>query len=151
MLKRVQGTRSAGQRIRANGRKSSMCTSTPINPLVRKFIRPKTTSENHFFATTFLTSTARGNPDVEAAIYLDMGPIPVRTGEPAWDASLFWLDRAYPRSHGETPIINTSSVALGGLSPFARGNLCLVKICLPLRGPIPVRTGEPTHSAILPN
>ena len=72
-----------------------------------------------------------------------MGPIPVRTGEPAPDSAQQETTGAYPRSHGGTRSTKAGSKWLKGLSPFARGNLLVVACLWCGPGPIPVRTGEP--------
>ena len=81
------------------------------------------------------------------AVVVAAGPIPVRTGEPS-NSSRRWLRlRAYPRSHGGTEAFAATELGVTGLSPFARGNHHEQHLTLYFRGPIPVRTGEPSVSA----
>ena len=55
---------------------------------------------------------------------------------------MIWL-RAYPRAYGGTCLISLGAALRVGLSPCVRGNRAGAQRLLKLRGPIPVRTGEP--------
>ena len=90
-----------------------------------------------------LSPLARGNPRKPLPNRRARGPIPARTGQPAfacWNAMLWW---AYPRSHGATALRFFLAGRAGGLSPLARGNQKLLGALAGLKGPIPARTGQP--------
>ncbi len=93
-----------------------------------------------------LSPFARGNHLPPAHGCAAEGPIPVRTGEPPGRRRSPEHRRAYPRSHGGTSSASVKGVLRRGLSPFARGNRQRARRHRPVRGPIPVRTGEPPPS-----
>ena len=71
-----------------------------------------------------LSPLARGNPKTKARRWCTAGPIPARTGQPAWPGGAAHSWRAYPRSHGATVSSLWGCKPPWGLSPLARGNLC---------------------------
>ena len=71
------------------------------------------------------------------------GPIPARTGQPVAATRLFWMMRAYPRSHGATGLALARLRCGWGLSPLARGNQVPTVKTRCIAGPIPARTGQP--------
>ena len=94
-----------------------------------------------------LSPLARGNPNCRRARAQPPGPIPARTGQPRPDADLRRSTRAYPRSHGATPMLGGMKKPPRGLSPLARGNPCQCWRYGAPGGPIPARTGQPPRHA----
>ncbi len=74
---------------------------------------------------------------------LVLGAIPARTGEPHIAIVGVLKKRAYPRTHGGTPVMSVIPVIRQGLSPHARGNHLYGLSGILRSGPIPARTGEP--------
>ena len=70
-----------------------------------------------------LSPLARGNPAVVRAVSWGVGPIPARTGQPAFQHAHTAALKAYPRSHGATSGRLMILRYRSGLSPLARGNL----------------------------
>ena len=90
-----------------------------------------------------LSPLARGNPLQCACVCLRPGPIPARAGEPFCVHFINPKLRAYPRSRGGTHQSDIAQHQHQGLSPLARGNLCVEHHRGTLGGPIPARAGEP--------
>ena len=72
-----------------------------------------------------------------------LGPIPARAGEPTQSQWASHQQRAYPRSRGGTVEELPPLLAVGGLSPLARGNQRYQGRSAKRGGPIPARAGEP--------
>ena len=71
------------------------------------------------------------------------GPIPACAGEPFLCQRSRSCCRAYPRMRGGTPLHQTSTVSIVGLSPHARGNHTEAACYVASVGPIPACAGEP--------
>ena len=92
-----------------------------------------------------LSPLARGNRAVAVWRAHGVGPIPARTGQPRAACTRSEPCRAYPRSHGATWAVVGAGAAAWGLSPLARGNQDVDAFGAHLEGPIPARTGQPSH------
>ena len=90
-----------------------------------------------------LSPLARGNHTNAQAVNFLFGPIPARAGEPRARGWRHVDGGAYPRSRGGTKISPGRHHSNQGLSPLARGNLCLSAGVKKPLGPIPARAGEP--------
>ncbi len=71
------------------------------------------------------------------------GPIPACAGEPIDLTPEEKTEWAYPRMRGGTNKRELVEWAQSGLSPHARGNLCLCRFVIFFMGPIPACAGEP--------
>ncbi len=69
--------------------------------------------------------------------------IPVHTGKPSETLSPSTVNSVYPRTHGETVIINRHYQPPQGLSPYTRGNHPLTRQYHQRKWSIPVHTGKP--------
>ena len=85
----------------------------------------------------------RGNPDDRSSVNVPTGPIPARAGKPSRSGADSTKTRAYPRSCGETPMIEAVSTSPQGLSPLVRGNRPPRSVATQTVGPIPARAGKP--------
>ena len=90
-----------------------------------------------------LSPLARGNRAPGGKPCKGEGPIPARTGQPLQGHAGGALRRAYPRSHGATPVVSSAILSAKGLSPLARGNRRSGTPQSASLGPIPARTGQP--------
>ena len=75
--------------------------------------------------------------------HLGLRSIPVGTGNPSGFAMMPRLIGVYPRGHGESLPLPSSSPATSGLSPWARGIPFALPDPVASRGSIPVGTGNP--------
>ncbi len=96
-----------------------------------------------------LSPLARGNRAASAALPLQGGPIPARTGQPRCWRAYSTQHAAYPRSHGATYRPASFTGNRRGLSPLARGNLARTLVTRHPAGPIPARTGQPPQAQTL--
>ena len=92
-----------------------------------------------------LSPLARGNLKAFRKQGDAFGPIPARTGQPGCPEPPGRCSRAYPRSHGATKAMGAKAANVVGLSPLARGNQKPLLKPSVLMGPIPARTGQPSH------
>ena len=99
-----------------------------------------------------LSPRARGNLDRDVRPGGRERSIPACTGEPPTVAQSSSASTVYPRVHGGTTLLTLLLLALGGLSPRARGNRVYSLSCSAVTGSIPACTGEPGagSSAVAP-
>ncbi len=90
-----------------------------------------------------LSPPARGNHRECVGRTVRCGPIPASAGEPWATSGGGCLPRAYPRQRGGTRLFPDCGLAVGGLSPPARGNLGRAGEQPIMSGPIPASAGEP--------
>ena len=90
-----------------------------------------------------LSPHARGNLPLILAIPKFARSIPARAGKPPSRGSSRFLLWVYPRTRGETALLDDTEFALEGLSPHARGNRRFGAGVLIRRGSIPARAGKP--------
>ncbi len=90
-----------------------------------------------------LSPPARGSPNGRSALTARIGPIPARAGEPRTRPPVAALGWAYPRPRGGALVELEEVSPLRGLSPPARGSLCLPSDAGCRPRPIPARAGEP--------
>ena len=98
-------------------------------------------------ATKGLSPWARGIPIGRRPAAPTLRSIPVGTGNPHPLPRPRSGNRVYPRGHGESPASKVAAVAARGLSPWARGILCLQVADRRYVGSIPVGTGNPPPRA----
>ena len=96
---------------------------------------------------TGLSPRVRGNRRLRACACLGVGSIPARAGEPCNLDRFGGLCWVYPRACGGTASTSAWSALSRGLSPRVRGNPHHERDCLPGRGSIPARAGEPPSVA----
>ena len=90
-----------------------------------------------------LSPYTRGNPSLGTPPSAGTGSIPVHTGKPPHLAVARCHCRVYPRTHGETGIVDLPVLEGVGLSPYTRGNPGPSACQIQTKGSIPVHTGKP--------
>ncbi len=90
-----------------------------------------------------LSPPARGSHRTRQRCSALARSIPARAGEPVGERMRRLPLKVYPRPRGGAPQRPTTTGAVQGLSPPARGSRCLLRFSVQGRGSIPARAGEP--------
>ena len=98
-------------------------------------------------APTGLSPHTRGNRGTAHHWAAGIGSIPAHTGKPSKPYSQPGNPGVYPRTHGETVVMDVALPSAQGLSPHTRGNRQLSPSGSSPEGSIPAHTGKPGRIA----